>query len=166
MNDILTSRIDTTSISGDVGSDLITTNGPGGDEFNLNVPQGYVARLWDWGVFGRIQAAGRVALNLSRMPRGPDGVRVWINDDQIMQDGGTLSAITYTNNLSGTSPQVWPVGERLWEMDYRVVMNPRVAGFAQVTQDMAFQLRYTLLKASRDEIAAILFWQGSGVKVE
>lgn len=163
MNDILTARISTSNLSGDVRPDLLTNFGPRGDFFRLLVPEGMAARLYDFSVYHRMPLAGRYGYNLVRVPVSAAGVRAWINDAQVNTDGGTLAALQ-GSVLSGAGPVAMPDTAFLWDLDYRLVSDPRVTGFAQVGAEVSFRLRYRLVRASKTEVAAILFWQNEGVK--
>lgn len=165
MNDILTSRIVNSVLSGNAAPDLITNNGPQGDLHKLNVPEGFAARLWDWQVFSRLVASGRYAFNLIRTLTPRDGVTAWTNDSEVNRGGDAIAALA-GQLVGATGLQVSPHRVMLWDEDIRLVINPRVTGFVQVSQNVGFRLRYKLVRATKMEIAAILFWQNAGEKVE
>lgn len=163
MNDILTARIQVSTLSGDARTDLLANLGPRGDFFKLQVPEGHAARLYDFSVFCRMPLAGRYGYNLVRVPVPEAGVTDWVNDTQGNRDGGTLAALQQSV-LSGAGPVPAVNTEFLWDLDYRLVSDPRITGFAQVSAEVSFRLRYRLVTASRTEVASILFWQNEGVK--
>lgn len=154
-----------TAIAGDLAPDLITAFGPQGAQFRLNVPEGHVARLYDFGVYDKPANASRYAINLQRTPVPRDGAVAWTTDSNALRDAGALASLIQSAGSPATTTQ-YPHSEHLWDLDYRVVVNPHVTGFAQGAQDMGFRLRWVLLKASKVEIAAILVWQNQGIKVE
>lgn len=166
MNDFLTQRIPETVISGDIAPDLLVNLGPQGDQFKLNLAEGTAARLYDFSVYQQIPGDGRYGVNLVRSPVPVDGDRAWTNDDEVLSDGNVIAALQLIN-ITGTGDvsDRFPHTELLWPLDYRVVINPRVTGFCQVARQIGFRLRYQVIKASKVEIAAILFWQNQGVKV-
>ncbi len=169
MNDILTQRIEVTALSGDVAPDLRTAFGPQGDEFRLNVPEGFAARLWSFSVYPtQLGTNSRLGIALMRSPVPADGVRAWTNDNEVLDDGNQLASYLHSHLIVTTGATIvqGPVEFLLWDLDYRLVLNPRVAGFAQTAQQCGFRLRYKLIKVSRADVAAILFWQNQGVKVE
>jgi len=168
MNDIMISRIPNVTIAGDVAPDLITALGPQGDQFKLNVPEGHVARLWDFAVFCQLNNTNRYAFNLVKSPTPRDGDVAWTNDNEVNRGGDAIAALSLVDlfTTSGSITQMWPHTEHLWDLDYRLVLNPHVVGFFQGTAGCSFRLRYKLMRASRDEVASVLFFQRSGVKVE
>ncbi len=165
MNDIQTQTIDELPLGGDIRADIITALGEDGDRFKLNVPEGHVARLWDFSVYARVVASTRYGVNLYKglLPR--DGVRAWTNDSEVLRDGGVLAALSYVN-ITGGSGNFFPHSEHLWDLDYRLAIGPRVGGFMQTATVAGFRLRYRIIRASDREIAAILFWQNAGIKQE
>jgi len=169
MNDILTARIEMTTISGDIAPDLVTNLGPQGDEFKINVPQGFAARLWDFSLYMAMADNQRLGVNLMRTPVPRDGVRAWTNDNEMLDDGGVIAVLGSTTrgtSATGMSSMTFPQTEHLWDLDYRLVLNPRITGFAQVSRELGFRLRYKLVRATTNQVAAILFWQNAGEKVE
>lgn len=166
MNDFLTARIPLSTLAGDIAPDLVTNFGPGGNIVPINVPEGFAARLYDFAVYELFPPDGRYGVNLVRTPVPRDGVRAWSGDQEVLDDGGVLAALGGTF-VSGTGDQNqrYPHTEHLWPLDYRLVMAPRITGFTQVSRSMGFRVRYQLVRASRKEVAAILFWQNQGVKV-
>lgn len=166
MNDFLTSRMPMTAINGNVATDLIANLGPNGDQFTLNLPKGFVARLWDFAVYRQVSLDQRYGINLVRSPsiQGPTQARIWTNDDEVLTDGSVIAALS-AHNINGTGDMVatFPHTSFLWDMDYRVVLNPRVTGFVQVIGQMGFRLRYKLMRATTAQIASIMSWQNEGV---
>jgi len=158
MNDFLTWRRVLTATSGVVAP----------QEVNLNVPEGFSAKLYDFAVYASFLNDSRYGINLYRSPVPADGGRVWNGSIQVLADGGVLAALFMKDNFvtSGNMAAFWPHTEHLWPLDYRVSAPMRIAGFTLGNQDIGFRLRYQLIRQSVAEIAAILSWQGMGVKVE
>lgn len=167
MNDFITQRIDMTALSGDVRTDLLAAFGPQGDQFRMNLPEGHVARLWDFGIYCFFTENGRYGINLAKAPVPRDGVVAYTSDVEVLEFGGMLTAQYQRNELSASGQAIaqYPHTEHLWDLDYRLVSNPRVTGFSQTSQVMGFRLRYRIQRASIQEIASILMWQNQGVKV-
>jgi len=166
MNDFLTARIPEVVLSGDARADLIAFFGPQGDRFQINVPEGFLARIYDFSVYAQAANDMRYGFNLMRTPVGPSGVRAWNSDADVMNDGGQIAALSYVNQFVGSGAQDYkaPHSELLWPLDYRLALPPRVAGFAQVTAVYSFRMRYILVRATASQIAAVLFWQNQGVQ--
>lgn len=167
MNDLLTQRMNMTQISGDVAPDLRTNLGPQGDQFRLYVPEGWAARLYDFSVYHQWLVDSRYGINLMKGPAPfEEGVAAWGGDTNVLRDSGSLAALLFKNDFvtSGSANAFYPHTEHLWDLDFRLVLNPRVTGFVQVASSVGFRLRYRLVKASRSDVANILFWQNEGVK--
>jgi len=167
MNDILTNNITLTAVTNVIQDDLITAFGPQGAQHRLNVPQGWAARLWDWSVFCDWGTDDRWGVSLQRQPLPRDGQEDWDADIDVLNDGGQLASFMFHCDFTttGETSFAFPLTEPLWEMDYRLVINPRIVGFATGQVNLGFRLRYKLVRASREQVAAILFWQNAGMKV-
>lgn len=157
MNDIVSTRVEMEPLTGNIAAIVL----------DLKLPEGFAARLWDFTIFDRVEQDSRLGINLYKYssPIG-EGVTAWTGDQQVLRDGDVISRFIRNQDFvtSGSFSAVGKFVDHLWDQDIRVVAPLQIGGFAQVAQQLGFELRFKRVRASRTELAAILFWQNRGVK--
>lgn len=93
--------------------------------------------------------------------------RVLADENAILRDPAPLWRLRYSNEnqTSGYESIYWPLIHNLWELDYRLIMPSTILFFPTQTVFAGWAIRYKVVRATKGEVAAILFYQNEGLKI-